>query len=452
MKTVFLFLKNPLFISDLLRTGYIQYLTSKYRAVVFTSSISESSEGRRYFSGPNIEYLPWRLQNPKLAATFKRLRSAALHELDDLTGVSVYYQSQAFLRDKRARLLRALSYPFSPWLTIDTLTKLESALTRRSPLFETYLARYRPALVMTATPGIQVFDAEAIILAQKAGIPTLATNFSWDNLTGFKAVRIRKPDYLFVWNELVREAAVNLHRFPESRVLVTGSARFDRYFTNKIALPSRKEFLRGKGLGPDQPTILFATVGAKAESFEKDYIRAILDWRKREFPQLNLLIRLHPFDKLERYAEFLNLPAVRVEAAGKPVLVRNTGRTQIEMDDEDFMNLKATLLYSDVNINYKSTISLESCLFGKPVINFIDPTRPFQNKYYYEEASYYRPLVKFGAVRVAHDLKGLLETIKEYLKHPELDRENRERVAQLYIPYRDGLSYKRAVDFIERII
>ena len=375
-----------------------------------------------------------------------------MHELDYLTGVSVYYESQMFLRDKRARLLRAVSRPFAPYLTIDAFTKFEVFTSARSPLFDDYVKRYEPSLVITATPGIQAYDAEAIILARKAGVPTLATNFSWDNLTGFKAIRIRKPDYLFVWNELVREAAVTLHRFSPSRVFVTGSARFDRYFTLKTSLPSREEFLRAKGLDPARQTILFATIGAKAGSFEIDYIRKILAMRGRELPAINLLIRLHPFDKIERYAEFLNLPAVRVEPAGKQVRVGNTGRTQTEMDDEDFANLKATLVYTDLNINYKSTISLESCLFGKPVINFVDPVRPFQNKYYYEEASYYRPFVKFGAVRVVQSPDEFLKTIKEYLEHPELDRDNRERVAKLYIPYRDGLSYKRAVDFIERII
>ncbi len=278
MKTVFLFLKNPLFISDLLRTDYIQYLSRKYRVVVFTSAISESSGGSRYFSGPNVEYAPWRLQSPKLSAAFKRLRGAALHELNHLTGVSVYYESQAFLADKRARLLRALSYPFAPLLTINVLTKLETILTGASPAFDSYVARYRPALVMTATPGIQVFDAEAIILAKKAGIPTLATNFSWDNLTGFKAVRIRKPDFLFVWNDLVRDAAVSIHKFDPARVFVTGSARFDRYFVSKGALPSRESFIRSKGLDPFKKTILFATVGNK-HPFEIDFIRMLLQAR-----------------------------------------------------------------------------------------------------------------------------------------------------------------------------
>lgn len=452
MKTIFLFLKNPLFISDLLRTDYIQYLSGKYRVVVFTSAVSESSGGNRYFSGSNVEYVPWRLQSPKLSAAFKRLRGAALHELDYLTGVSVYYESQAFLADKRARLLRVLSYPFAPLLTVDTLTKLEALLTSASPLFNSYVARYRPALVMTATPGIQVFDAEAIILAKKAGVPTLATNFSWDNLTGFKAVRIRKPDYLFVWNDLVREAAVSLHRFDPKRVFVTGSTRFDRYFTAKTSLPSREQFLKSKNLDPSKKTILFATVGTK-HPFEIDFIRALLQARtRRELPETNILIRLHPFDKIERYGEFRDLSNVRVEPAGKRVETGKVGITQTEIDDDDFANLKATLMYTDININYKSTISLESCLFGKPVINFIDPTKPFQNRYYYEEASYYRPLVKYGAVRVVRDRKELLLAVRTYLDHPERDRGNRDRVADLYIPYRDGLSYKRAVDFIARII
>lgn len=452
MKTVFLFLKNSLFISDLLRTNYIKYLAEKYRVVIFSNVIAEELVKKsEYFSSPNVIYLPWKVHNSRLFAIFKFLRTACMRELKNLAGMRIYYQSVMFRQDKRARLLRWFTAPLAPLLTIDNFTRLEHLLVRVPRLFKEYCQEYKPSLIITPTPGIQVFDAEAIILAKKMGIPTLAANFSWDNLTAFKAVRIRKPDYLFVWNDIIREAAVKIHHFKPEKVLVTGSMRFDRYFGDAYKIQDREKFLQSKNLDPRHPTLLFATVGQKG-LFDLVVIREILELRNAgAIPYVNLLIRLHPFDHLENYREFIGLKNVRVELAGKPVLDAS-GQQKIEFDDDAFANLKASLMYTDININYKSTISLEAFLFDKPVINFIDATRPAQNQNYYDESSYYYPLVKYGAVRIAQNKPEMGELIKLYLNNPAIDSDNRRRVVDMFIPFRDGFSYKRSVDFLGKII
>lgn len=450
MKTVFLFIKNSLFISDLLRSRYIQYLASKYQVVIFSTVIDEMKGGGSYLSAPNVIYVPWKVQNPKLFSVFKFLRTACMRELHWLAGMKIYYQSPKFKKDKRARLLRWLSRPLARWLTVDMFTKLELLLARCPRLFIDYCNKYRPSLVITATPGIQVFDAEAIILAKKMGIPTLATNFSWDNLTAFKAVRLRKPDFLFVWNEVIRQAAIYIHKFDPSHVFVTGSMRFDRYFQPQM-LPSREEFLRSKNLDPRNKTILFATVGQKCR-YQFVILRNILRWRENgSLPYVNVLIRLHPFDGYKHYREFVGVKNLCVEKAGKEIESRS-GQKRIEMDDEDFLNLKATLSYADVNINYKSTISLEAFIFDQPVINFIDPEAPAQAGHYHEENSYYYPLIKEKSVRLATTEHDLAKALNDYLADRSLDGGNRKKVAEMFFFRPDGLSYRRNVDLLSNLL
>ncbi len=448
MKTIFLFLKNDLFISDLLRTEYIKYLAEKYRVVVFSSSINPDSG--RYFTSPNIIYVRWRVQNPKLFAWFKFLRTNCSHQLDFISSMKMYYRGQMFKSDKRARLARFLSWPLAPWLTLDRFSRVEHFLAR-SRLFSEYCRQHKPALIITATPGIQVFDAEAIILGQKLGIPTLAANFSWDNLTAFKAVRLRKPDYIFVWNDIIKESAIDLHAFEPKRIWVTGSIRFDRYFKTAQNLPSREVFLGSKNLDQRYQTILFATVASNNCLFQSDVIKRIIKMRAEGLiPYVNILIRLHPFDTPETYKEFSLMDNVGVELAGKKVATLAGERVQ--MDEQDFLNLKATLVHTDININYKSTISLESCLFDRPVINFTDPTRPYQRGIYYDENSYYRPLVREGAVSVVTTNDELRQAINSCLENPSRASSNRKKVADMYLPFRDSLSYKRSVDLLEKII
>ncbi|TSC89669.1 MAG: hypothetical protein G01um10143_159 [Parcubacteria group bacterium Gr01-1014_3] len=436
-KTLFLFLKNSLFISDLLKTNYIKELVKKYRVIIFSNVID--SDTKQILSALNVECVPWKIQNPRLFAVTKYLRTVCMHEFDKVSSLQFYYDSPAFRNDKRARLLRLISWPFAPFLTSRFFTALELFFMRRSSLLEEYVKKYQPSLIMTATPGVQVFDAEAILYGKKMGIPTLATNISWDNLTSFKCVRSRKPDYLFVWNQVLKDAAIKIHHFSPDRIFVTGSMRFDQYFDVSRQIPSRDEFLSIKGLNPKYKTILFAS-GGRAPN-QPTIFKKILDLRKSGvIPYVNFLVRPHPFDEPEWYRIFLSEPDIFVERISEP-----------KKKLDAFVNLKATLAYTDININHKSTISLESFIFDKPVINFIDPALLFQNKHYFDESSYYYPLIKEKAIRFVPNDEEMLSSINEYLANPMKDSENRQRVADRFFVFRDGLSYRRNVDLIEKI-
>ena len=452
MKTIFLFIRNAILMSDLLRTDYIKYLSQKYRVVVFTPFLGEE-EARmgNYFASTNVIYKKWNGKNVKTLAKFKFLRTACMRELNFVSSIDIFYSSDRFLKDKRARLARFLSGPLAPLMTNDFFTKLESFFVRVPPEFKQYCETYKPSLVITATPGIQLYEAEAIILAKKMGLKTLATNFSWDNLMSFKSSRLRRPDYLFCWNDIIRESALKIHGFNPARVFVAGSMRFDRYFKESDVLPGREEFLRGKNLDPRHPTVLFATA-SKNLNFNLTILRDLLALRSAgEIPYSNILLRLHPIDDPKTYKEFKKEPDFCIEEAGRKITTP-TGGEVVEMRREDFVNLKATLAHTEINVNFKSTISLESFLLGKPVINYLDLTQPLLNKIYYDEHSYYRPIVKEGAVRISKNKDDLKAMINDYLADPSLDEAARERVAKKYIPFRDGLSFKRNVDLIEKII
>ena len=117
------------------------------------------------------------------------------------------------------------------------------------------------------------------------------------------------------------------------------------------------------------------------------------------------------------------------------------------MSHHDLINLKYSLKYSDLNINYSSTISLEAILLDKPVINYIEPSMPIF------DYDHYRPLVDSGAVKlVKRNNEAMAKAITDYLTNPSLDRTNRLNLAKLYFPSRDGLAYKRNADFVDKII
>ncbi len=455
-KTIFLIVPNQVFISDLLRTKYIEYLSQKYRLVVFTPFISEETAVKEnYFKSPNVIYEKWDLTNPRFWNLFKTLRVSLVNEFDYLKSIKYWYQRPNYLENRKRRLLRFLGKPLAKILTANFFTRLEYLLLPRAPKFLDYCKRYQPLLMLTSTPGFNPLEAEFIILAKRAGLPTIAVNATFDNMT-MNVKHIRKTDYFIAWNRIIKQEAINIHKFREERVFVSGTPRFDPYFTDIDAAPtavgaslarffggrepSREEFLRFKGLNPKYKTIFHTTV-TKAYPFQKKYIRDLIKLRgSNQIPYVNLFIRIHPLDIYENYADFFGVPDCCIEKATQ------SPDREIEMTYADLLNLKYSLKYTDLNINYASTISIEACIFDKPIIN-IGYLDRFALAYDFD---HYRPIVEAHAVRVAKTDEELTRFINMYLKNPALDREGRKKIVVDYVGYTDGLAYQRSVDFLEQ--
>jgi hypothetical protein len=134
--------------------------------------------------------------------------------------------------------------------------------------------------------------------ARALGIPSALCVASWDNLTNKGLARV-VPDRVFVWNAAQRREAVELHRAPEDRVVVTGAQPFDRWF-GRGPTATREAFCARVGLDPAKPIVLY--VGstsniadpAAEDAFVRRWIAAV---RRSEDPDVagaSLLIRPHP--------------------------------------------------------------------------------------------------------------------------------------------------------------
>ena len=431
MKTVFLFVDKPAFLGDLLNTGYIRYLSEKYRVIVFVNKSGVWAQNLDYFQSPSITYIDWKIENAKLLGVMKFIRFSCIREFDYLKTAQYYRKRRG--QDSDNTFLRIVSKPFSKFLTSSFFYKLELFLVKKSRLFGSYIEKYKPSLVIVATPGLNTMEAEAVLLAKKHGIKSVSVDCNWDGLET-RVTRVRPTDYFIAWHEPMKKEAVEIHHFNPRRVFVSGPVRFDYHFTNNTSIQSRKDFLSSKNLDSNNKTILYST--QKGHLFEEAFLKKIIDLRNSgSIPNVNILVRVHPVAKKGRFTEFSGLENVYVE---KPPEV---------MANSDFINLKQSLLYCDININYSSSISLEAILLDKPVINYIEPGMPI---YDYD---HYRPLVETRAVKlISNHPTDLAKAINEYLDNPNLDRENREKMAKIYFPFCDGLCSKRSVDFLQNII
>jgi len=444
MKTIFLFIPNYVYSSDFLHTEFIGYLVSKFRVVIFAPE-GVLVDDKLQLQSPNLVHIKWKIQYPRFWNLFGKFLRYSLIRKYDFEPV-IQRNRKKGMRDWRRRALRFFSYLLpAAWLTPDFFSRLEILLVPKSELFLKYAEKYQPAMVITPTPGFTHFDAEAIVLAKKSHLPTAAINFSWDNLHN-GGPHFRRVDYLIVWNEIIKNTAIKEYGYPENRVFVSGIMRFDHYFKKQPRELSREEFLKSKNLDPREKLILITTVTKGNYPDEHLVLKDLLEARDKNFFNgfPNILIRMHPKEEVKNFTSFLDagIRGLCVEKAGKEKIIELG--SNIEMDEDDLLNLKHTLKYCDLNINYLSTITLEAFVFDKPVININYPPQ-YHLGYTF---SHYKPLIEMKSVRLVYSFEELINNINIYFKNPNLEYQERQAAFEKYIKFSDGFSYRRNVDFL----
>ncbi len=289
--------------------------------------------------------------------------------------------------------------------------------------------------------------------AKGLGLPVFAAITNYDNIVnmGFRGFM---PDGLAVWSQQMANEAMRLQRIPASRIEITGPVQYDRYF---VPLPiSREEFLRSKGLDPARKTILFAGGVNITRYFE--FYRLLTGVMQSGSNLLhNVVVRPYPHVKLLASPGWQVLEGLFARTEGvylsNPL---NTSSDNLASDElqrdlglsERVDELYCLLQYSDVMINYFSTISLEAAICDLPVIHIGYDVYTFGHRYntsaaFQQRQTHNRRDLRLAAARIAKDEADLVKFIDLYLEDRTLDREARYEYALSECGYLDGLSSKR---------
>lgn len=313
-------------------------------------------------------------------------------------------------------------------------------------------ARERPDLLVTPTTGLYFSEGPLMARADRARVPTVAIDLSWDHFTT-KTAPLRRVAALSVWNEAMKRQAVEIHGYRPEQVCVAGVPQFDIYH-DRAALDCREEFFRRIGADPNRKLITLTTVPPVLYRYHERVIRTLLEQIDQDGfgAPAQLLVRVHPRDDLKAYEPFMGRPHVIVE---KPF---RTGRvaegSEVDPTTDDRRHLANTLLHSDVVVNVASTIAIEAAICDTPVVNIGfdgEEPRPFLDsaaRYY--RYTHYRPLVEAGAVRVASSPEEMVALVRRYLEEPGLDRAGRARAVQELCFKADGRASERVASFVLR--
>lgn len=311
------------------------------------------------------------------------------------------------------------------------------------------------------TPGIGNYGyghaGNFALEVQRLNLPAFATITNYDNIVnmGFRGYT---PKRVGVWSRQMADDLINLHGFPAKKIEITGPLQYDRFFQ---PLPlNRGEFLKSINLDPKKKTVFFAG-GVNITRYFEIY-NIFIKQRARIFSEpINLIIRPYPHIKLmsspgwkileELFSKeevFLSSPG-SIDAAGD----RKSELRQDLNFEEGPDELSYFLRYSDVMINYFSTISLEAAICDLPAIHLGYDSYTYGHRFhltaeFLQRQTHNKRELRLAASRVAKNEDELIQYIKMYLEDRTIDREARYEYAVSECGVLDGLAGRRLLEMI----
>ncbi|HLA86700.1 MAG TPA: hypothetical protein VJL10_01635 [Anaerolineales bacterium] len=312
------------------------------------------------------------------------------------------------------------------------------------------------------TPGMGNFgfwnEGSFALEAQRMGLPAFAAITNYDNIVnmGFRGF---SPACLAVWSKQMADEVIKLHRYPANKLEITGPVQYDRFI---MPLPkSREDFLKSLNLDPAKKTILFA--GGVNINHYFDMYRIFVGQKEKIWREpFNFVVRPYPHGKLFEAPAWEVLEKLFREAGAyisDPGSIDAAGdRTaELRMDlafDEGPDELNYLLRYSDVMVNYFSTIGLEAAICDLPTIHIgFDPYK-FGLRFtvttgFLQRQTHNRRPLRLAAARVAKNEKDIFKYLDDYLANRALEREARLAYAESECGKLDGESGLRLVNMIK---
>ena len=301
--------------------------------------------------------------------------------------------------------------------------------------------KYKPDLLFVPNiahnPDLKLLDE-----AKRQGIKTIGMCGSWDHFNKY-FVPIR-TDILLAWNYPLKEEAIEYEGYESKQIEIVGFPQFDSYIKNDFLI-SKEEFYKKIGFEKDKKIIFFASEGAYSLD-GKDIIDMLIKWieKGKLSKDSRIILRLYPGvnSEEETYKEFFNNKFVFVD------------RVDNWSTKDNFYNFINTMYYSDIVISTYSTISVEGCVFDKPLINinFDGYSKRPANKTVKRLSafSHFKHVSDTGALSNVSSKEELLNTINKYLENPEFKSDQRKKMIDRMCFRLDGKSSERIVKSITK--
>jgi hypothetical protein len=313
-------------------------------------------------------------------------------------------------------------------------------------------------LVVSFSPeGVR--ETVLIEAANSLGIPTVVMIRSRDNLVS-KIQHLPEADAYLVWSDVIREFLRRVYpEVPDEKVHITGSPQFDRHLNADFRL-SREHYFARMGLDPGRPLVVYTMATPKLIPHEIDIAQHLADAAHEGKLEngAQLLVRGHPrmfgsdLKLLHReYYEARSFPRPTEHAYQSPD--HEAEVVQRILEDEP-VHL-STLAYQDVQVNVCGTMTIDSAILDKPVVNVsydlpADVSPGETVKRFYERTDV-KQMLGYKASRLANSPEECLRLINDYLADPTLDAAGRRDAREQDCGPLDGRSGERIAALLQSI-
>jgi hypothetical protein len=281
-------------------------------------------------------------------------------------------------------------------------------------------------LVLRGSGGVQ--QTQFVKAARMLGIPVVLAVGSWDHLSSKGLIRV-SPDRVIVWNDTQRREAIQMHRVPAERIVVTGAQPFDAWFGRQPSL-TREQFLRRVGLPAGRPMLLYvgSSRGIANPEIEIPFVRRWLEAVRNSSDPLvrtaSVLVRPHlsNMSAWERI-EFAQLAPVGIWPRVRPSLPMTT----IEADDYFH-----SMYYSAATVGINTSAMIEAAIVGRPVLTVQAPE--FAHS---QEGTRHFHYLLDGCVISAATFGEHMRQLQTVLADPAFGCERREQFVRQFVRPRD---------------
>lgn len=465
MKTIFLSLPYPMTVRNLLRNPFYDYITRRFRVVIF-SSFYNDPEFIKEFKRENVFF------EPLLFDFKKNIFSRQLFKMHRFGDRYFFTHNKSIHGKPLQKIIKEKFGKRDEWLTRITgnlfilfpfLNRWLSCYVRDlyvSSYYKQKMNQYKPSFIFSTHPFVDS-DIQMVLNGKRRGVPTASMIHSWDNLTS-KGRMLEEPDYLVVWNNVMRDEGLALYpEFETENIFVAGIPQHD-YLVNDNWLQNRTEFLESIGADPSKRVITYISRGGKYSNYkENENINAILEALRTDgfVEKSQMVIReVHLLGRTQ-YRNSLG-PQPHVVYDVPDISFHPTMNEQYHWSNNpcSLYHLGNLLKYSDVVINYASTITLDSLYFDVPVIWPIYEWKEMDDRAREESGSHelanshLQPILRSKAVQLADSPEHLVTVVNEALSDPSRFSSQRKKLCAQYNPEFDGNAGVRIAKFIEQLI
>ncbi|TSC84169.1 MAG: hypothetical protein G01um101417_325 [Parcubacteria group bacterium Gr01-1014_17] len=449
MKTIFISILSGVEAKAILRTDILGTLLARgnIRVVLFVKNAARAAFYEKEFLHPRVcyEVIDAYAFSP-INTLFDFLKNFLVR-----TNTLALYR-RLLLIDRKNVFVFVGGFLFSALLArplFQRIARFLDASFVRDQIFYSVFERYRPSLVFLAN----LFDTVEVSMlreAKRRGIRSVGFVNSWDKIASKGFLRL-VSDVVIAPNHIVKEEAIYYDNVPREKIFVSGVPQYDMYWSIENILP-REVFFQKMKMDPKKRLIIFGPIGKTLSNSDWEMIDTMHSLLQVHIPETQMLARFQPNDFAGDEAEFRKRPWLHVDVPG----VRfGTGiGMDWDMTAAELLHLKNTLFHCALLVSYASSISIDAAVFDKPIINigfeirhgdpaWKQPTRRYATVHY-------QKALATGGIRLVKSEEELIEWIKKYLAHPQLDRKGRARLVHEQCVYTDGKTGKRIADFLLR--